>query len=99
MSLIVIPSAKLCVEDPISVSRKFSQKFHDFFQTVILKGDVLVLLKCNKNKKMPSAAQWNILHHPSTYGTKIKGIQNCGHLCLGVLYYVLIAYNVVTSSI
>ena len=41
MSLIVIPSAKLCVEDPISVSRKFSQKFHDFFQTVILKGDVL----------------------------------------------------------
>ena len=35
------PTSKLCVEDPISVSRKFSQKFHDFFQTVILKGDVL----------------------------------------------------------
>ena len=45
------------------------------------------LLKCNKNyiilKKMPSAAQW---HHPSTYGTKITGIQNFGHLCLGALY-------------
>ena len=48
------------------------------------------LLKCNKNymilKKMPSAAQWNILHHPSTYVTKITAIQNFGHLCLGALY-------------
>ena len=35
------PIGKLCTEDPISVSRKFSQKFHDFFQTVILKGHVL----------------------------------------------------------
>ena len=35
------PIGKLCTEDPISVSRKFSQKFHDFFQTVILKGEVL----------------------------------------------------------
>ena len=35
------PIGKLCVEDPISVSRKVSQKFHDFFQTVILKGDLL----------------------------------------------------------
>ena len=35
------PIGKLCTEDPISVSRKFSQKFHDFFQTVILKGGVL----------------------------------------------------------
>ena len=35
------PIGKLCTEDPISVSRKFSQKFHDFFQTVILKGDGL----------------------------------------------------------
>ena len=33
--------AKLCIEDPISVSRKFSQKFHDFFDTVILKGQAL----------------------------------------------------------
>ena len=35
------PAGKLCTEDPISVSRKFSQKFHDFFQTIILKGQVL----------------------------------------------------------
>ena len=35
------PSGKLCVEDPISVSRKFSQKFHSFFQTVLIKGQVL----------------------------------------------------------
>ena len=32
------PTGKLCTEDPVSVSRKFS---HDFFQTVILKGQVL----------------------------------------------------------
>jgi hypothetical protein len=32
---------KLCVEDPISVSRKFSLKFHAFFRKVILKGQVL----------------------------------------------------------
>ena len=35
------PTGKLCAEDPISVSRKFSQKFHDFFNLVILKGGVL----------------------------------------------------------
>ena len=32
---------KLCTEDPISVSRKFSLKFHAFFHTVLLKGAVL----------------------------------------------------------
>ena len=34
------PIGKLFTADPISVSRKFSQKFHDFVQTVILKGRV-----------------------------------------------------------
>ena len=32
---------KLCTEDPVSVSRQFSNKFHCFFQTVIVKGQVL----------------------------------------------------------
>ena len=32
---------KLCTEDPISVSRKFSLKFHAFFQKVIVRGGVL----------------------------------------------------------
>ena len=32
---------KLCTEDPISVSRKFSLKFRAFFNTVIVKGAVL----------------------------------------------------------
>ena len=32
---------KLCTEDPISVSRKFSLKFHAFFCTDLLKGAVL----------------------------------------------------------
>ena len=35
------PIRKLCCEDPISVSWKFSKKFHDFFATVIMKGHVL----------------------------------------------------------
>ena len=35
------PIAKLCVEDPVSVSRKFSQKFRNFFNTVLIKGEVL----------------------------------------------------------
>ena len=33
--------SKLCVEDPISVSRKFSQQFHALFNEVLLKGQVL----------------------------------------------------------
>ena len=32
---------RLCTEDPISVSRKFSQKFHNFFNIVVLKGQAL----------------------------------------------------------
>ena len=32
---------KLCTEDRISVSRRFSLKFHAFFHTVIMKGAVL----------------------------------------------------------
>ena len=35
------PIGKLCCEDPISVSRKFSLKFHAFFKAVIVKGKVL----------------------------------------------------------
>ena len=35
------PTNKPCTEDPISVSRKFSQKFRDFFTTVLLNGQVL----------------------------------------------------------
>ena len=36
---------KLCTEDPISVSRKFSLKFHAFFHTVLVKGEVLGKVK------------------------------------------------------
>ena len=60
-----------------------------------------LLLKCNKNyiilKKMPSAAQWNILHHPSTCGTKITAIQNFGHLCLGALEHNYLESKYVTT--
>ena len=31
----------LCTEDPVSVSRQFSSKFHAFFNTIIIKGEVL----------------------------------------------------------
>ena len=33
--------ARLCTEDPISVSQQFSYKFHDFFNIVIMKWAVL----------------------------------------------------------
>ncbi|KAL5457558.1 hypothetical protein EMCRGX_G034829 [Ephydatia muelleri] len=35
------PISKLCIEDPVSVSQKFSANFHDLFNTVLLKGSVL----------------------------------------------------------
>ena len=35
------PTSKLCTEDPVSMSRKFSQKFRDIFTTVLLNGEVL----------------------------------------------------------
>lgn len=35
------PIGRLCAEDPLSVSRKFSKKFHDFFEVAIIKGEVL----------------------------------------------------------
>ena len=35
------PVSKLCTEDPISMSRKFSSNFHDLFNTAILKESVL----------------------------------------------------------
>ena len=41
MCLLVITFGKLCVEDPISVSRKFSLKFHAFFRKVLIKEEVL----------------------------------------------------------
>ena len=34
-------AGRLCTEDPISVSRKFSANFHAFFQKVLIKGGVL----------------------------------------------------------
>ena len=34
-------SNKLCVEDPVSVSRKYSQQFHALFNEVLVKGQVL----------------------------------------------------------
>ena len=35
------PIGKLCTEDPVSVSRKFSFKFHAFFRKVLVNGEVL----------------------------------------------------------
>lgn len=35
------PIERFCIEDPISASRKFSQKFHNFFEIVLIKGAVL----------------------------------------------------------
>ena len=54
------PIGKLCTEDPVSVSRKFSQKFHDFFQTVIIKGQVLGCVSLRRNIR-------HVEHHTITY--------------------------------
>ena len=35
------PIGKQCTEDPVSVSRKFSLKFHAFLRKVIVNGEIL----------------------------------------------------------
>ena len=45
------PIGKLCADDPISVSRKISKKFHDIFNEVILKGKVLGNIKITFGKR------------------------------------------------
>ena len=60
---------KLCVEDPISVSRKFSLKFHAFFRKVILKGQVLGIVdhfywkKEYQNRGAPMPYSGLEMHH------------------------------------
>ena len=43
--------ARLCTEDPVSVSRQFSYKFKDFFNIVILQRGVLRNIMLKKNIK------------------------------------------------
>ena len=45
------PIGKLCTKDPISVSRKFSQKFHDFFNIVIFKEKCWALLLTTSTRR------------------------------------------------
>ena len=40
MTSLPADTGKLCTEGPISVFRKFSLKFHAFFRTVVMKGEV-----------------------------------------------------------
>ena len=46
---------KLCTEDPISVSRKFSLKFHSFYQRVLMKGKCLVQYSTTTGTKIYQA--------------------------------------------
>ena len=58
------PISKLCTEDPVSVSRKFSQNFHDLFNTVILKGSVLGIVEhfyFKKEYQMRGAPHYHVL--------------------------------------
>ena len=54
---------KLCTEDPISVSRKFSLKFHSFFKTVLLKGEVLGTVEHFYLKRSTK----HVVHHTTMY--------------------------------
>ena len=58
------PISKLCIEDPVSVSRKFSSNFHDLFNTVILKGSVLGVVEhfsWKKEYQMRGAPHYHVL--------------------------------------
>ena len=56
--------ARLCTEDPISVSRQFSYKFHDFFNIVIMKWAVLGMVDhyyWKKEYQMRGAPHYHIV--------------------------------------
>ena len=58
------PISRLCTEDPISVSRKFSSNFHDLFNTAILKGSVLGVVEhlfWKKEYQMRGAPHYHVL--------------------------------------
>ena len=55
------PIGKLCTEDPVAVSRIFSQKFHNFFRTVILNGKCWVVLLTTKEYQASGAPRYHIL--------------------------------------
>ena len=56
--------AQLCTEDPVSVSRQFSSKFHAFFNTVIKKGEILGKVSdyyCKKEYQARGAPHYHVL--------------------------------------
>ena len=67
----IYPIGKVCTEDPILVSRRFSQKFHDFFQTVILKGDVWAMLLTTSTRRSYRHEE----HQTTTYYSGYKVLQ------------------------
>ena len=70
------PIGKICTEDPVSVSRKFSQKFHDFFQTVILKDKYWVVFLTTSLRKNIR----HVGHHTITFlwidGAPVAGTES-----------------------
>ena len=58
------PISRLCTEDAVSVSRLFSHQFHSFFQTVIIKGEVLGRVTdyfCKKEYQLRGVPYYHIL--------------------------------------
>ena len=56
--------AQLCTDDPVSVSRQFSSKFHAFFKTVIIKGEILGKVSdyyCKKEYQARGAPHYHVL--------------------------------------
>ena len=56
--------SKLCTEDPVSVSRQFSHKFHAFFKNLIFKGQVLGIVDHFYWKKHSCQPSWNVRDSP-----------------------------------
>ena len=52
---------KLYTEDPVSVSRQFSQKFHAFFQQILVKGQVLGYIYWKKEYQARGAPHYHVL--------------------------------------
>ena len=71
------------MEDPVSVSRKFSQKFHDFFSSIILKGNALGKVTHHFYKRNIKPEELPII----IYYSGLKKLQYLGKVLLKKLFY------------
>ena len=71
--------ARLCTEDPVSVSRQFSDKFKDFFNIVILQRGKVEQYYVKKEYRMRGAPHYHIL--PWIENAPVVGIDCPNEVC------------------